>query len=205
MLSRAEFASADQFRDFLQIADKLPPLALACGAVWSAQDRGRMRGSDHVRGKIALDRSSAVSGHAEVFSKQSLRGARSQTNKNFRANSFEFSFKPGATGLDLRLARFLVNAPLSSLRSLPFEMLYHVGDVDVGTIDASFDQGFVEQASCGSDEGMAGLVFAVAGLLSHEHDLRFRGPFAEYGLGCIPPKVASFAGASGLLQIGQSQ
>ncbi len=156
-----------------------------------------MCGGHYIWRKVTLDGRTAIPGDAEVFSEERLRGTRSETNEDCGADDFEFRVEPGAARFDLRMTRLLVDAALSSFRRGPFEMLHHIGDVDVGAIDARFDECFVEESSCRPNEWMAGLVLTITGLLADEHHLGSRGTFAENGLGCIPPEVAGFAGAGG--------
>ena len=54
----------------------------------------------------------------------------------------------------------------------PLEVLDHVGDVDLGAVDARRLQRLVEHAAGRSHERPALLVLLVAGLLAHEHHVR---------------------------------
>jgi len=158
-----------------------------------------------MRCKIGADQSSPVTGHTKIFAQQSLSGARSETNQNLRLHYLQLSVEPRAARFNLRMARLLVDATFTALRSLPLEVLDDVGHVHFRAVDSDFDQNFVEQPACGSNKWMAGAVFIVAWLLAYEHHARFGWSFPEDGLGPEFPKIAGLAGLRSPLEIFQGQ
>ncbi len=95
-------------------------------------------------------------------------------------------------GVDLADAGLLVDALLAA--RLEFEVLHRIGDIGALAVDAGIAERPVEHASGRSDEGLAGQVLAVAGLLAHEDEVRGRQAFAEHHLGREPVEVAPRAG-----------
>lgn len=73
-------------------------------------------------------------------------------------------------------------------------MFHRVGDIGGRSIDSGFGEGAVEQLAGGADEGFAGDVFVIAGLLADDHDAGIGGAFAEDGAGGVLPKRADAAG-----------
>src|SRR5579872_2619793 len=98
------------------------------------------------------------------------------------------------------MARLLVNASLAALRSDPLEVLHHICHVDFCAVDSYLGEHLIQQSASGSNKRMACFIFAVSGLLSHEHHSGSGRTFSEYGLGAEFPKIAGFAGPGGLLQ-----
>jgi len=66
-----------------------------------------------------------------------LRCARPKAYQYFGLYDTEFGIQPWTTGFDFGVVGLLVNASLSALGGHPFEMLYNVGDVDVGSVDTA--------------------------------------------------------------------
>jgi hypothetical protein len=84
---------------------------------------------------------------------------------------------------------------------LVLEVLDGIGDVDEVAVDPGFREDGVEELSCRADEGLAGDVLLVAGLLADEDDARLLRAFAEDGLGGLAPEVAAAAGFGGARQL----
>jgi len=68
------------------------------------------------------------------------------------------------------LSWLFVDAAFPTLGPGPFEVLYSVGHIDFGAIDASLGKCFVEDTTGGSDERQAFAIFHVSRLLADEHD-----------------------------------
>src|SRR5581483_3302354 len=84
----------------------------------------------------------------------------------------------------------------------PFEVLDHVGHVDLGAVDTRSLQRLVEQVPGRSDERAALLVLLVAGLLAHEHHFGVGRTLTEDGLGAGFPEIAGLApGGRGALDV----
>ena len=114
------------------------------------------------------------------LAEHALRGGGAHRHDELGLDCRNFPLIPLPAGLDLRRCRFLVQADLSARHK--FEMLHRVGDVDLVAIDAGFGQRTVEHLAGRADEGMAGEVFLVAGLLADQHDGGVLRAFAEHGL-----------------------
>src|SRR5579863_4259483 len=76
-----------------------------------------------------------------------------------------------------------MQTPLSA--RLPLEMLDCIGDIDTGAVHSGLRKQFIEQGSGGPDEGPAGPVFSVAGLLPHQHECPLPGAFTAYAMRCV--------------------
>ena len=70
---------------------------------------------------------------SERASQYRLSGSCTQTDDNLGLNKPQFGFQPRAAGLYLRCLGLFVNAAFSPF--FEFEVLYGVGDVDIGAID----------------------------------------------------------------------
>src|SRR6185369_777421 len=97
----------------------------------------------------------------------------------------ELALQPRAAGADLAGAGLLVQPQLAALQE--FEVLHRVGDVVAHPRDAGVLERAVEELARGADEGLAGEILAVAGLLADEHDPRLRRALAEHGLRRVAP------------------
>ena len=121
-----------------------------------------------------------------------------KTNNYLGADGSDFRIEPWATRGDFRCVRFFVDAPFAA--GLPLEVFDGVGDVNFFAIDACFDEGAIEQLTCGTDEWFAGKIFLVARLFADKHELAVRGALAENGLRAKLPEIAIFAGFGGFAQ-----
>jgi hypothetical protein len=63
-----------------------------------------------------------------------------------------------------------MDSPLAAL--LEFEMLHGVRHIDISAVDTGIAEGSVQEGAGGSDEGMAGQVLIVTGLLADHNDAR---------------------------------
>src|SRR5579864_2563145 len=136
-------------------------------------------------------KSSALAHHAEFFSQERLGRGRSKTNYYARADCRNFCLEPRRAGLNFRVARLFVDSPLASLIGSPVEMLYCIRGVNVGFVDSSDSERFIQKFPGGADKWMAGEVFFVAGLLADQHHQRRRGTFAKNCLCCPLPKITT--------------
>lgn len=125
------------------------------------------------------------------------RGA--QCDDHMRRDLREFLLEPVAACVDFALRGGFMHAPLTA--RLPFEMLDGIRYEHGAARDAGFAQSIVEQLSCRADEGLAGAVLAVSGLLADHHDGRVCGARPRDALRRIVPKRAApaFGEVLGLL------
>src|SRR5579863_453936 len=156
----------------------------------------------HVGSERGFEALSALSANAEGSSEQRLRCCCPQADKNFRLYHPQFGVEPRTAGLNLRVARLFVNAPLAAFRWCPLEMLDHIRYVHFSAVDSSLLQRLIQELAGRTNKGMASPVFLITGLLAHEHDLCPCGPFAEHGLCSVLPEVTGFAVGGSLAQLG---
>src|SRR4051794_22156366 len=138
----------------------------------------------------------------EARSEQRLSGGRAERHQPPRADQLDLRVEPGHARVDLALARRLVDAALAAL--LEFEVLDHVGHVDLRARDAGFLERAVELAAGRADERPPFAVLTVAGHLADEHDPGRTRALAEDGLRRGLEEGAAAAPRRGLPQRGQS-
>ncbi len=185
-------------RGDLQILDEeliLPRLGVG---IRKPEQVGRMHrdhrlGCDHVGTLGQVDDVAAVLGDWRDLAEHRLRRGRAQRHHQGRADRSELTLVPLPAGLDLRRRRLLVQPDLAAGDEL--EVLHRIGDVDLAAVDAGLLQRPVEHLAGRADEGMAGEVLLVAGLLADQHQRRMVRAFAEHGLRGILPQRAGAAGS----------
>jgi hypothetical protein len=141
------------------------------------------------RGEIRRNEFAAPLRYLECASKQRLCGGSSKADDDAWLNSGDFGVEPWTACGNLHRARLRVDAALAA--RLPVEMLYGVRYVDFAPVDSGGDQRLIQHRSCGTDEGLPGEVFFVAGLLAYKHDFRVRGTFSENRLRSLLPEIAA--------------
>src|SRR5437867_3649632 len=124
-----------------------------------------------------------LSHNAEILAQQGLRGSSAQAHQNFRFHCRELRIQPGTAGIDLPVARFLVDAPFSTLIWRPVEMLHHIRNIYITSRDANLCQSLIKQPSGWTHERMTSEIFSISGLLANEDDFSMCVPFAEHRLG----------------------
>ena len=117
--------------------------------------------------------------NAEILARQGLCNSRAQEHQNFRFHYGELSIKPGTAGIDLPVARFLVDAPFSAMIWCPVEMLHHIRDIHITSRDADLCQSLIKQPSGRTHEGMTSEIFSIPKLLANEDDFSMCATFAE--------------------------
>ena len=150
--------------------------------------------------EMAFHENSPLARDPKIPTQQRLRRARSKANQHFGPHNLQLSIEPGTARFDFRLTGLLVDAALAALSCDPLEMLNDIGNEHLRTVDSNFDQCFVEQFPRRPNEGMANLVFTVAGLFADEHHARRSWPFPKHCLRSISPQITSFAVAGSDLQ-----
>src|SRR6267143_4804121 len=90
----------------------------------------------YVWGQRRNDQFPPVFTDAEVLPEQGLCSSGSQTNQNTRFDHRDLGVQPGTARSDFRIARLLVDSTFASLLRNPLEMLYHIGNVNFGSVDA---------------------------------------------------------------------
>jgi hypothetical protein len=66
---------------------------------------------------------------------------------------------------------------------LPFEVFHRVGDVNLGTINASFLERTVHDFPSRTNEWFAGHIFVIARLFANQHHHCALRPFSKHSLG----------------------
>src|SRR5947209_8093449 len=127
-----------------------------------------MHGSRNTRGQLRFNHFSALLADAKIFAEQCLRGARSKADQHVRLYHAEFGVQPRTAGFDFGVVGLLMYASLSTLGGRPFEMLYHVGDVDIRSGNTRLNEGLIEQFARRADERMARFIFLIPRLLSDQ-------------------------------------
>ena len=139
--------------DHPQVLGEGLALRLARRVVAGAQDGRRVDGGHDELGEVGLDRPATRLGEPEALAEQRLGRGRAEQEQRARLDDVELGPQPRQAGVDLALARLLVDAALAAL--LELEVLDDVGDVDVGAVDADRLQRLVELAARGPDEDPA--------------------------------------------------
>src|ERR1700716_1343156 len=103
-----------------------------------------MNGCRYIGGQRRINPFPSVFTDAEVLSEQGLCRGSSQTNQNLRFDYCDLGVQPGTARIDFGIARLLVDATFASPLLNPFEMLYHIGKVNFGPIDARFLQPLIK-------------------------------------------------------------
>ena len=161
---------------------------------------------DRHKDRLRQERAPGLSSHlvqSDRFAEDGLGGRDAEADNDARLHHLHFRLEPGPAGGNLGSGRLFVLAPLA-LR-LPLEVLHGVGDVDVAPRNPGFGQGLVQDLARRADEGMAGLVLLIAGLLADEDDRGLERSFSEDGLRGLFIEIATGTGSGGLLQMGDGQ
>ena len=116
----------------------------------------------------------------EITAQECLGGSRAQAYDNLRAQDRNFTIQPGATGGNFEGIWFFVYTALAS--RFPFEVFDYVGGIDPAAVYACRSQRLVEHCPCRSYKRMSGVILSVAGLFTHQHNLRSLAAFAKYSL-----------------------
>ena len=130
-----------------------------------------------------LHQPSALARQNDLAAHKRLCGGDSQRQDEMRADQGNLLVDPDATHLDLITIGPLVQALLAA--RLVLEMLHRVGEIDRCPIDAGVGQRAIEQAAGWPDEGTAGDILLITGLLAHHHERGAGRSFAEHGLGGV--------------------
>ena len=137
----------------------------------------------------------------KIAAQQRLGGSGAQANDYFRMERCYFSVEPWPAGGDFRGVRFFVHPAFPV--GFPFEVLYSVGEVNFPAVNACFRQSLVQEAACRPDERFTFPIFLVSGLFANKNDFRVGRAFAEDGLRCVSPQIASSAVLCRVLQFFQ--
>src|SRR3954468_13887776 len=185
-------------RDHAQVGGEGLALGLARCVVAGAQDGRRVDGGQHELGQVGVERPAARLRELEALAEQRLARRGAEQEQRGRLDHVELGSQPRHAGVDLALARLLMDAALAAL--LELEVLDDVGDVDVGPVDADRLERLVELAAGGPDEDLAGPVLAIAGHLADHHDPGALGTVGEHRLRRGRVQVAASAVRRGLAQ-----
>src|SRR5437588_10083778 len=122
-----------------------------------------------------------------------------------RFHCIQLCVQPRTAGVNLRIARLLVNTSLASFGGRPLEVFYNSCDVNLSAVDACLNQSLIQQLSRRSDKRMPRKILLIAGLLAHEHDRSVGRTLAENCLCRVLPQVTSPAILSGATQPGEGK
>ena len=150
-----------------------------------------MRCRHDVGSKFGWNHFPAVSGYTKVLSEKGLGRTRPKAYKNLWLHNLQLRVEPWAACLNLGLSRLLMDTPLTTFGRHPFEMLDHVGDINLGALDSHFNQNLIEQVSRGANERLTLAVFLISGLLANKHNQRLGRPFPENRLRRVFPEITS--------------
>src|SRR5579864_5647694 len=160
-----------------------------------------MYGPHRIRSERRVYELPALATHAELSSQERLRRGRTQANKDLRSHNSQFGVEPRAASLNFGVARLFVNAPFAPFGRRPLEMFHHVRHVYFCSINASLDEGLIQEFPRRPNKRMTSPILLISRLLADEHDLSRRGSFTEDGLSSVPPEVTGLAACSRLPQL----
>jgi hypothetical protein len=86
-----------------------------------------------------------------------------------------------------------VNAPLAAFRRDPIEVLYYIGHVDFGSVNARVGQRFIQQTSGRSNKRVPGDVLTVTWLLANQHHFCMFSAFPKNRLRPFEPEITGLA------------
>lgn len=144
------------------------------------KDIRRMVGDEDL-GLVGLEQPASIGSDRHVLPDETQRRGRPESHDHSGTQQLDLLGEPGFADLDLVSVGALVQTTLAAGRT-PLEVFDRVGLVGVTRSNPGALQGLIEDATCGSHEGLALKVFFVPRLFSHQHDLRLRRPFPEHGL-----------------------
>lgn len=104
-----------------------------------------MNGGHHERGQRRSHKIAALSGDAEVLSKESLCRGGSKAYQHFWFQSGNLTIKPRAACVDLRIGRLFMDAPFTASVRDPLKMLHNIRDINLRAFDARLRKSLVQQ------------------------------------------------------------
>src|SRR6185437_13994942 len=164
----------------LKIANEEAVLRRLVVTIPNAEQIGRMNGGDHPATIGHLNSFAADLADSHRLAHQTTHRGGSECDHDLRLEDGALKVEPPAAALDLVRVRLLVQPPFAARRE--FEMLDRVGDEDLFAVDAGLRDRLAEHAPGGADEGRAGDIFFVTGLLADQHDTRLGRAFARHDL-----------------------
>src|SRR6266511_1860535 len=120
-------------------------------------------------------------GDGDDTPEQAARSGGAQRNDRRGPHDRALLDEPPLAPIDLIGVRALVETPLAA--HFVLEVLHRVGDESIGAGNAGFFQRRIQDAAGRADEGLAGEILLVAGLLSDQHQVRAHPAFAGHDLG----------------------
>lgn len=156
-------------------------------------------------GEVWVEELAAVAGEAEVSAEEGLGGGGAEGDDDAWLEEAEFFDEPGAAGGDFGPVGFGVEAAFAAGSGGPFKMFDGVGEVDSGAVDACGVEGFIEEATGGSNEGLTGEVFVVTGLFADEDEGRGGGTLAEDDVCGVAVEGAAVAFLGGFGEGGEGE
>lgn len=185
----------------VKVFDELRAHAVAIFFLRRAENGRRMVRGGQPGGTLALEEFTSMLGEPEVATEQRLGSRCAHANNDLWFDDKNLCVEPGFAGVDLAPGWFLVEAAFASW--LPPEMLHGVGDVDIVARNSGMIQRFIKQATGGTDERLALLVFFVAWRFAEQDHVGSPRALAEDGLRSVLVQVAAFAVFGGLTKGGE--
>jgi hypothetical protein len=96
-----------------------------------------------------------------------------------------------------------MNPPLATRVWRPAEVLHHVGNINLRTVNSSLGQGFIQQLSCWADKRATLPIFLIARLLAHEYEGCMGGTFPEHSLCRSFPEITCAAPGRSFAKLGE--
>lgn len=194
----------NELRYFAQVLYEVVELLMSRFVILRAQDGRGMNRRDDPRREWRFNQLPSLAAYPKILSKKRLCRARAQADQHFGFYSLEFGVEPGTARLNLRIPRFLVDAPLAALSRRPLKMLHYIRDVNFRPLDTCFEQRMVQNLSRWPDKGPASPIFLIPRLLTNHHHHRRRRTFTKNCLRRVLPKIAGSARRSRMGDLSQT-
>ena len=186
-------------RDLLKVCDELTHLGVSRFVVGRAQNRRRVDSRGNQRRQRRFHQLAALSRDAEIARDERLRSRCAEAYDDLRADTGYLCFQPRAAGGDFFGIRFFVNPEFPARGRI--EVLDDVRDIDVRAVYSRLCESHIEQFPGWSDKGVAFEIFAIAGLLAHQHYFGAGVALAENRLRGALPDVAAAALLHGFAKV----
>lgn len=176
------------FLDVLKVNYEGFVLLMAEFVIGSAQDGRRVDCRRNVWRPFMGCECSTLLGQPIPRAEQRLGRGCAEAHNDLWLDECYLGFKPLTAGADLGRIRLLVYPAFASFFKL--EMLDDVRDVDLVSLNASFDQCSIEHLPRRPHKGKAFQVLIVSGLLADQNDRRRTRAGSRHGLRSMPIEVA---------------
>lgn len=160
-----------------------------------------MHGRNSKTSEGSLNRNPPLFRHPEFPSQQCLCRSGAEANDDPRFHRPDLGLQPWEASPNFRSIGLGMDPPLAPW--FPLEVFDGVGNVNFAAIDPRLRQRPVQQHPSGTDEGLAGEILLIAGLLPDEHHPSLPGSRSEHRLRSRLVEIAGGAAGRGQPQIGQ--